>query len=161
MRALIAIACLGVTGCDMIPAPADTDQAVDMSGAITMLPGIYEVTGDVAIIDFAGLDADAKEAMRRRTSTPSRGCIDKDDLDNAEETFFRGPFNDCAYERMTMKNGEISGLMRCANGESRSELTISGTNHSAGYQMTIDMRTQRPSGRMQWTQRAKRVAACR
>ena len=161
MRALIGFACLGLAACDMIPAPAEDDQNIDMSGAMTMLPGIYEGSGDVKIVDFAGLDPDMADAMRRRAAMPSRSCIDQDDLANAGETFFRGPFNDCAYERMTMKEGRISGLMRCANGERRSELTITGTYHSAGYDMTIDMRTQMPAGRMQWTQRAKRVAACR
>ena len=161
MRLMMVTAGLALAGCDMIPAPADSDQHVDMSGAMTMLPGIYEGSGEVKIVDFAGLDQDAVDAMKRRAARPSRSCIDKDDLADAEETFFRGPFNDCAYESMTMKEGRISGLMRCANGDSRSELTISGTYHSAGYDMTIDMRTQMPAGRMQWTQRAKRVAACR
>ena len=161
MRAILLIACAGLAGCNAIPAPAEEDQGVDMSGAMTMMPGIYEASGDMKIIDIPGLDEDDKQAMRERATRSSRSCIDKDDLADAEETFFRGPFNDCAYERMVMKEGRIDGLMRCANGGSRSELNITGSYHSTGYQMTIDMRTQGPEGRMQWTQRADRVALCR
>lgn len=158
---LIALATIcALASCNQIPAPAETDQDVDMSGAMTMLPGMYEASSDMQIIDIPGLDEDDKQAMRDRAARMTRQCIEKDDLADAETTFFRGPFNDCAYAHMTMKEGRIDGLMRCANGDSRSELAIGGTYHAAGYQMTIDMQTEGPRGRMQWTQRAQRVADC-
>ena len=56
MRPIALAAICGLASCNQIPAPSDSDQAVDMSGAMTMTPGIYEASGDMKIIDIPGLD---------------------------------------------------------------------------------------------------------
>ncbi len=115
--------------------------------ALTIAPGLWEVTSEVIAVSAPNLPIEARDRMIGPRGG-GRACLTPDDAARPSASFLAGRGgNGCAYADFAMDGGRLTGTMRCAEPDGTETLArMTGDYRRDGYRLDMTIDTPLPDG---------------
>lgn len=164
---------LALAGCggggDTVTAKDESVESVAKKVAATgnkPNPGRWEMSVAMGKVEMTGVPAAAKDMLAKQagTATTMAICITPEMANKTDGAMFKnaGPA-DCKYDRFSMADGKIDGVMNCSTGGQKINIATSGTYSSDAWDMASKINTDMGGGRtmaIESITKAKRVGEC-
>lgn len=118
------------------------DEVADRMSAMKIEPGQWEAVNEILSVEAPGVPADALREMAGKTTKVS-SCVTPEEAAKPSANFLVAQKNsDCAYQDFSLKDGRMTGRMRCTGGQIPGTVTmkIAGDYSSRRYAMNMDMK---------------------
>ncbi len=134
--------CGGEQGSEM----SANEVAAELDG-LAFAPGLWEVASDVTAVSAPNLPIEARDRM---IGPRGRGqaCLTPEDAARPSARFLAGRGdNRCAYADFAMRDGRMTGTMRCAEPEGGETLArMTGDYRRETYRLDMTIETPGPDG---------------
>ena len=120
--------------------PAAPAGAAGGSGGLTIQPGEWEVTMEMAAAETSGLPAGMH--MPQIPPTTVRSCVTPEQVNRANASFLSGAGRagmDCDYSGVTIGGGRIQGTSTCRRADIQATVTMDGSFTPTSYDIRQQM----------------------
>ncbi|QDP19295.1 DUF3617 domain-containing protein [Sphingomonas xanthus] len=176
-RLLLTLGALAIAGCNSEPEVEATNASIEEvaaevreagGSAMIVRPGLWQSTAELESIDVPGMPPAAAEQIKKTMASAVSGhksCLTAEQVQKPSEDFFAGQNSNCRYDRFSMKNGRMSGVMRCAQQGGSQLIEFDGSYSPDEYQMRMASTVEGaagPGGPMKMVMRmsSKRIGDC-
>jgi Protein of unknown function (DUF3617) len=175
-NSMVAVVSLGValSGCSKSPSVTAQNASVGevaekvaevQAGGQFISPGRWESTMTIREMTVPGLPPEMAERMKAHMGQAKSfiSCLTPEEVKQPEEGFFGGANSGCRYERFSMADGKIDGVMKCSGQGMERTMAMSGNYSPDTYNMAVSSegKGQGPAAMtMKMTLEAKRTGAC-
>ena len=134
-------------------------------GGAFISPGRWESTMTIREMSVPGLPPEMAEKMKAHMGQAKSfiSCLTPEEVKQPKAGFFGGVNEGCKYERFTMGDGKIDGVLKCSGQGMERTMAMSGTYSPDTYSMAVSSegKGQGPAAMtMKMTLDAKRTGAC-
>ena len=144
-------------------------RAANEGSAMIVRPGQWESSVQLESIDVPGMPPEAVAQMKKtmaRVATGHKSCLTKEQAMKPKEDFFAGASSNCRYDKFSMDDGKMSGIMRCTSpqGGGTQLIDFDGAYSPESYEMrmTSTVEGASPAGPMKMVMHmtSKRTGEC-
>jgi hypothetical protein len=168
---ILALAALTLSSCDKKDSVEAKNESVESvarkvaASDIKPQPGRWETSVTMGRVEMAGVpDKTAQAISQAGTQRGMATCLTPQDAAKMEDgSMFQQAPGDCKYDRFSMADGKIDGVMSCAQGAQKINMTMSGVYSPSAYDITMVTETGKDGGpmmKMNMAVKSQRTGEC-